>query len=90
MSLSVNLAYSDLTRAHEGFETVEIMYHWLGLCVPWTCFVVWGEGVRSLKLHVPFWGDCCWEAQMRKNWMTIERRNFLKNNSIEDLGPFKE
>ena len=30
---------------------------------------------RTLKLLVPFWGDCCWEVQMRKNGMAIKRRN---------------
>ena len=27
----------------------------------------------SLKLHVPFWGDFCWEIQMLKNRVTTER-----------------
>ena len=24
-----------------------------------------------------FLGDCCWEVQMRKNQVTIKRRNYL-------------
>ena len=57
-------------------ETVEISYEWLGSCFSWTCFREWGKvwepneetGYTSL-------GDCCWEVQMRKNGVTIKRRN---------------
>ena len=36
-----------------------------------------GEGWVALKLHVPFWRDFCWEIQMWKNGVTIEKRNSL-------------
>ena len=89
---SVNLAYGDLTRAHEGFETEEIMCHWLGLCVSWTYLGGWGESVGPLKLHVPFWGDACTVllgGSNEKKWYDHQKKKIFKK-SIEGLRPFKE
>ena len=32
---------------------------------------------QRLKLQESFWGDWCWEAQMRKDGVTIKGRNAL-------------
>ena len=39
-----------------------------------------------MKWHVPVLGDFCWEVQVPKNGVTIQR----KNNSVEALIPVKE
>ena len=41
----------------------------------------------TVEVACTFLADCCWEVQMWKNGVSINRRNSF---SIEDLSPFKE
>ena len=50
----------------------------------WTCFSRCGGGVgggggilEAVETGYTFLVDCCWEIQMRKNGVTIKRRNSL-------------
>ena len=36
-----------------------------------------GKVWEVVEIGYTFLGDCCWEVQMRKNWVTIKRRNSL-------------
>ena len=56
-------------------ETEVISYERLGSYFSWTCFREWGESVGGRWRIL---GDCCWEVQMRKNGVTIKRRNSLQ------------
>ena len=58
-------------------ETEEISYERLGSCFSWTCFSEWGESVEDEEIGYAFFGDCCWEAQMWKNGVSIKRTNSL-------------
>ena len=59
-------------------ETEEISYERLGSCFSWTCFMGWGKVWEAdEEIGYTFLGDCCWEVQMRKNGVTIKRRNSL-------------
>ena len=58
-----------LTRA----ETEEISYERLVSCFSWTCF----RKVWEANEEIGYEGDCCSEVQMRKNGVTIKRRNSL-------------
>ena len=42
-----------------------------------------GGGWALLKLHVPFWGNFCWEIQTWKNGMIIKTKNSLQINQFE-------
>ena len=59
-------------------ETEEISYERLGSCFSWTCFRGWGKVWEADEIGYTFLGDCCWEVQMRKNGVTIKRRNSLQ------------
>ena len=61
-------------------ETEQIRYERLGSCFSWTYFRGWvgeGGGVWVADEIGWFLGDCCWEVQMRKNGVTIKRRNSI-------------
>ena len=45
----------------------------------------WG----SLKLHEPFFWNFCWEFQIQKNKVTIEKKFFI-NKSVKPLIALKE
>ena len=60
-----------LTRA----ETEEISYERLVSCFSWTCF----RKVWEANEEIGYEGDCCSEVQMRKNGVTIKRRNSCVN-----------
>ena len=34
-----------------------------------------GKVWEAVEIGYTFFGDCCWEVQMRKNGVTIKRRN---------------
>ena len=59
-------------------ETEEISYERLGSCFSWTFFREWEKVWEAdEEIGYTFLGDCCWEVQMRKNGVTIKRRNSL-------------
>ena len=59
-------------------EAEEITYERLGSDFSWTCFRRWRGGVwEADEMEYTFLGDSCWEIQMRKNGVTIIRRNSL-------------
>ena len=65
-------------------ETEEISYERLGSCFSWTCFMGWGKVWEAdEEIGYTFLGDCCWEIQMRKNGVTIKRRNSLSIISLK-------